>query len=286
MRPRPRPRGAYNYIQNKFTTIPALRLVCLPLLHSYTRVSPTLHRASHQAGRPARGGLGGGCDDAARGAAAECGVRDPALDEGLELGAEVGHVEGVFADDRGRGVGGLAAVPAEAVCGPAAGVSRGTESGEGRGRTCCVCGADALDDEPDGVCEADGVVRGVGWTTRGCMSMSAGVSRLGESAGGSRTGEEEHLALCDVDVFECVAVDDAQEHRAPVLVEPLLQHTPSISVIPIVMIVRVPRAPQTRTRRTRSPVRPKTDARPDSDGSKRGDQRARARLRHDAPRSR
>ena len=128
---------------------------------------PTLHRAPHQAGRPARGRLGGGCDDAARGAAAECGVRDPALDEGLELGAEVGHVEGVFADDRGRGVGGLAAVPAEAVCGPAAGVSRGTESGEGRRRTCCVCGADALDDEPDGVCEADGVVRGVGWRRGG-----------------------------------------------------------------------------------------------------------------------
>lgn len=53
-----------------------------------------------------------------------------------------------------------------------------------------------LEDDADGVGEADGVVGGVG-------------------------GQQEHVALADDDVAELAVVDDFEHHGALVLVEPL-----------------------------------------------------------------
>lgn len=61
--------------------------------------------------------------------------------------------------------------------------------------------ANALDDDPDGVREADRVVRGVRWAE---MSHPEGLTGL------RRTRKQEHLALFDPDVLELVSVDDPE----------------------------------------------------------------------------
>ena len=96
-------------------------------------------------------------------------------------------------------------------------VRQGEGEREGR-RTRRVGGPHALDDEPDRVREAHGVVRRVRCPPPASASTTRRVR--GPSA---RTGQEEHLALLDADVAERAVVDDAQEHAALVLVEPLLR---------------------------------------------------------------
>lgn len=94
------------------------------------------------------------------------------VDGHLDLRAEVGAEESGLVDD----VAAFGAVPAHSV--------------EDAG------GATLLEDEADGVGEADGIVR--------CVA-----------------GEQEHVALADDDVAEFAVVDDLERHGALVLVEPL-----------------------------------------------------------------
>lgn len=147
-------------------------------------------------------------------------VGHPVLDDGLELCAEVGDVQCVLADDRRRRVCAGFAVPTQAVwacpfvrhrCCLGRGKEEGTHLGTPRA---------AAAPSPGLWCPR---------SARGCAGcllphrpVSGGMRR--EGGEGRRTGEEEHVAFVDVDVPELVFVDDAQQHPALVLVEPLLRH--------------------------------------------------------------
>lgn len=166
------------------------------------------------------GNLLGLSDSATRRALAHCGVVHPVLDERLELRAEVAAVERLLPDDRWRSVGARCfAVPAKAVWDGAG--EREVRWGRRRGLTSRVHRPHTLDDQPDRVREAHGVVRCVGCKTRACIPQSAPIPIF--AGHGRPTGQQEHLALLDPDVSELAVIDHAQEHPALVLVEPLLQ---------------------------------------------------------------
>ena len=106
------------------------------------------------------------CDSPTLGAFPQLRISLPILDDRLELSAKIGDMKALLADNRRRHVRRRPAVPAQTVCEAAAHGRVFPQWDERRGLTGRVRGPHALDDEPDGVREAHGVVRGVRCPTR------------------------------------------------------------------------------------------------------------------------
>lgn len=83
-----------------------------------------------------------------------------------------------------------------------------------------------LHHQPYRVREAHGVVRRVRCSPP-IKPSSQSVDGVGME-GRARTRKKEHLALVNMNIPELLAVDDAQQHRALVLVKPLLHTTTAI----------------------------------------------------------